>query len=296
MPFPLQALDYGSRCRLRELVTPAEAYDFQLAAPHFDGLNPIQKVHDRLLVYTRVYLNDNVQLCAKAFPAKNLNTDELYIIKRELIIAKFAANHSAQLITDRFITSLECLTFRNCDLTAKFLQDLSIKTKNDVQRLTIQQCTLNDDVTLDFVCLLFKKLKSLCVSDNYFLKRTWIDTFVLHQFTNMAMIKIDGASIDLLKVEETQLINFMKAQSETFSIYITLQDNCDSKEVQQILSNLFGNRFWHLEKKDIFIGRKFAIGWQSSEERHQQYYILREDELNHERATEENAKSKPFSN
>uniref|UniRef100_A0A7E4UYW9 LAGLIDADG_2 domain-containing protein n=1 Tax=Panagrellus redivivus TaxID=6233 RepID=A0A7E4UYW9_PANRE len=112
----------------------------------------------------------------------------------------------------------------------------------------------------------------------------------------MTNITIDGASIDFLKVKEIQLIKFMKGQSRTFGIYITLKDNCYNKEVQQVLDKLFNQRFWCLEEKNISIGRKFAIAWRSSQERHQQFYVLREDafKLNHEKPTKENAENKQF--
>uniref|UniRef100_A0A7E4WAC2 PepX_C domain-containing protein n=1 Tax=Panagrellus redivivus TaxID=6233 RepID=A0A7E4WAC2_PANRE len=54
MPFPLNTLDYNTYCRLRELVTPSEAYDLQLAAPHLHTLKPIQKVKFTLDSYISV--------------------------------------------------------------------------------------------------------------------------------------------------------------------------------------------------------------------------------------------------
>uniref|UniRef100_A0A7E4UY92 Uncharacterized protein n=1 Tax=Panagrellus redivivus TaxID=6233 RepID=A0A7E4UY92_PANRE len=65
----------------------------------------------------------------------------------------------------------------------------------------------------------------------------------------MTNITIDAAAIDLLKVEETQLIN--KAQYKYFTVDITLKDNCDDPEVRQILGNLFSDRFWESEETTL---------------------------------------------
>uniref|UniRef100_A0A7E4ZS51 F-box domain-containing protein n=1 Tax=Panagrellus redivivus TaxID=6233 RepID=A0A7E4ZS51_PANRE len=275
MPFPLHALDYGSRCRLRELVTPREAYDLQIAAPHFDGLKPIQTILRRYSGFTSVRINDDNEFYAD-FMTKDMNNDKLYLVKNHLRIAHFTSNHSAQLITDRFVLAPSQLMFIECDITAKFLQDLCSKTTTNISKLDFMSGSFHDDVTLELVCTLFKELRDLNVFDNFF-TRTWIDTFISHKFTNMTNISVYEASIDLLKVEEKQLIEFMQAQDSNFKVGITLKGNCGDSEVQKILGDLFSKFFWDL-KEFCSDGRQIAISWVSSKDKknlNERYYVLR---------------------
>uniref|UniRef100_A0A7E4UYB9 FTH domain-containing protein n=1 Tax=Panagrellus redivivus TaxID=6233 RepID=A0A7E4UYB9_PANRE len=255
MPFPLHSLDYDCRRRLRQLVTPREAYDLQIAAPHFDGLKPIQKVLDQQQYTVKVAINDNDEVCVIEDLSKKY---DFYLVKIILCVKNFTSNHSARLITDRFVLAPSVVTFWMCDLTEKFLRDISTKTETDIRELSLCYCTFHDDVTLELVCTLFKKLRHLDVFDNYFFKNTWIDTFISHNFINMTTITIHAASIDLLKVEEKQLIEFMQAQSGVLYISIILEDNCDDSEVRELLGNLFSNRFLEnyvvKEKLFIFLG------------------------------------------
>uniref|UniRef100_A0A7E4URZ6 PCNA_N domain-containing protein n=1 Tax=Panagrellus redivivus TaxID=6233 RepID=A0A7E4URZ6_PANRE len=142
MPFLLHALDYGSRCRLCELATPGEVYDLQIAAPQLSGLQPIQATvhisHDT----TIAFMNKNGALCAafKHEPAPNLldlNNDKLFRVTKTLQIEKFDSKHCAQLIFNKFGLEPEKLRFIRCDLTSKFLHDLSAKAKSDIRNISI---------------------------------------------------------------------------------------------------------------------------------------------------------------
>uniref|UniRef100_A0A7E5A0M1 FBA_2 domain-containing protein n=1 Tax=Panagrellus redivivus TaxID=6233 RepID=A0A7E5A0M1_PANRE len=271
MPFPLRALDYGSRCRLRELATPGEAYDLQTAAPHFDGLNPIQKV-DMVLQSVKVFINNNNEFCANevhgwdgAFgkPLK-LNNNELYCVKETVFIENFTTDHSAQMIFDRFIFAprrfifapRRHMKFKNCIFTRQFLQDISSKIKHEIEGLQFSQCRLHAGVSHVLICKLFKELKYLRFEGDFW-NVDWFDTLVTLKYANMAMIGFYNVSRKILDFNQAQMIRFIKAQTEYFYVDILLND--DRIYGSFMIDRLFSER-WCLKYSD---SPRVFIYWQS---------------------------------
>uniref|UniRef100_A0A7E4ZZN0 F-box domain-containing protein n=1 Tax=Panagrellus redivivus TaxID=6233 RepID=A0A7E4ZZN0_PANRE len=255
MPFPLHALDYGSRCRLRELATPGEAYYLQTAAPVFTGLKPIQTIthlSDKIVV---VSINDKGEFCARRMPNSlallsypmKLNGNAPFCVTKTFRIMDFDIKHNAQLIFDNFVLEPEVISFVGGRLTSKFLHDVSVKVKTDVSTVDFL-CTFDADVTFDFLCTLFKNMKRLQFSYDQTLHHRWIDTLIDSKLTNMIQIDISEASIDALYVDMFKLIEFMQAQTLSFYIVINLRDDCDDSIKKRAVFNLCGNRsFWLLQ-------------------------------------------------
>uniref|UniRef100_A0A7E4VD87 FTH domain-containing protein n=1 Tax=Panagrellus redivivus TaxID=6233 RepID=A0A7E4VD87_PANRE len=276
MPFPLHALDYGSRCRLRELATPGEAYELQLAAPDFNGLKPIQEIHSPYLALVEFTFGENNALMAKAYPLFTFDANELYNITSVIVFKNVTSDHNAQLIFDKFSIDPWQLDFKNCYLTPKFLQDISAKIIRDKINLQFgKDCTFHGGVTLELICTLFKNIHILRLSDNGLLDRTWIDVLLAANCNEMTRLEINDTSIEVLSVEEGQLIKFYKEKPKLFTIFITLKEDCDASKVQQALDRLFSERFWCLEKAGQ--PGRVIISWVSPGCSHRCYYKLRKD-------------------
>uniref|UniRef100_A0A7E4ZSC5 F-box domain-containing protein n=1 Tax=Panagrellus redivivus TaxID=6233 RepID=A0A7E4ZSC5_PANRE len=287
MPFPLKSLHYDLCRRLRELASPAEAYDLQIAAPHFYGLKPLQQTtHPSPVII--VSFNDNHQLCAESVSMSKmndkrtleLNNSVLHIVEQSLILSKFTTLCDAKIIFDHFILAPREIRFYDCDLTPKLLYNVSEKIKKNFSSLNITFCRFHDGATFELVCKLFKKPTFLCVCvlDTSFVNHTWIDALTANEYSNMHSIDIHHVGIDILNIDESQLIEFMKAQQNFFMVNIVLKNEIDDSEVKQSLNRLFGDLFEPLGE-NTYARKYITIRWTSSETHHKRTYGLRDDSV-----------------
>uniref|UniRef100_A0A7E4ZY88 F-box/LRR-repeat protein n=1 Tax=Panagrellus redivivus TaxID=6233 RepID=A0A7E4ZY88_PANRE len=213
MPFPLYALDYGSLCRLRALVSPSEAYELQIAAPHLDGFNPVQKITP-FSNYLTISIDYNKKLLAKfQWSSSNvpLNNDKLYSVDMPVTILAFKPDHNARMIFDQFIVASKSMRFYYCHLTTKFLQDISSHLKVELTELFLCNNEFHDDVTLEFICTLFKSLKAL-IFTGYVLNSNWVDSLITLNYADMQQLEFSYVSIDVLNIDEAQLIKFFNVR------------------------------------------------------------------------------------
>uniref|UniRef100_A0A7E4VKD2 Recep_L_domain domain-containing protein n=1 Tax=Panagrellus redivivus TaxID=6233 RepID=A0A7E4VKD2_PANRE len=143
MPFPLFSLDYGTRCRLRQLVTPAEAYDLQIAAPHLDSLKPIQSVQSTFAAKISTHNNElTVKLTSINRTENDLAQDELYTITALLDICDIPvtlASRTARIIVNHFKFNDVTVRFYRCGITSDVIRE--IFRGNTCNCLRFENCT-----------------------------------------------------------------------------------------------------------------------------------------------------------
>uniref|UniRef100_A0A7E4V3G1 F-box associated domain-containing protein n=1 Tax=Panagrellus redivivus TaxID=6233 RepID=A0A7E4V3G1_PANRE len=197
MPFPFYALHYDHCYRLRKLATPGELYELQLAAPFLAGLKPIQKLD--IFDAINVFINHKNEFEAKFFDPNELcaskttlelNNNNFNICNDWLYITSFSSHDSAQRIFDYFsITDCKMFRFKNCGITAQFLEDIKRKTKY-VERLSFVNCTFENNITPNFICATFKTLKMLKFDRGCPAEGNWIEAFVAAKYSGIQLSRL----------------------------------------------------------------------------------------------------------
>uniref|UniRef100_A0A7E4USW2 F-box domain-containing protein n=1 Tax=Panagrellus redivivus TaxID=6233 RepID=A0A7E4USW2_PANRE len=292
MPYPLEKLAYGLRRRLRELATPSEAYDLQIAAPNYIGLQPIQKV--QLVPFAEFWIDEEGNLGKSLHPEcwpKNSHkkpgnsTPEqsravpLYIVSRDLQIRIFKENFKMDLIPDYIRLSPKTLYFFDCVLNMAFIESFLKAVDNTIDNITITPCSFTSDnaAKMLFNAPACSVLEHITVTEPSFPLLTWlIETFVEAKRTPLKSFSVYNATISIFKIDKDVLLKFIKAQCENFQLVIFMSDETDWQSALELMKKLFDDQFdrcdkvhYSLKKKLVYIGNDNPYV--------NCYYILRDD-------------------
>uniref|UniRef100_A0A7E4V5A9 F-box/LRR-repeat protein n=1 Tax=Panagrellus redivivus TaxID=6233 RepID=A0A7E4V5A9_PANRE len=249
MPFPLSSLPYGLRQRLRELVTPAEAYDLQIAAPNFVGFQPLQKLQ-KIGNCTMGLKIQSVRLCFPFYfddaPPIDIAENSLYGIDQLLWIAQVKPPDVPDIKTlaifDHFKLTPDYISFHTCCIDANLLSVATLMQR-PVNKLWFTNCTYNLKEPLKTICNAFKHLTFVGFENYSPFGNEWLDVFTAANYINMTNCCFRDASLDTLNVNIDALIKFFEAQDKDFKISIVMSEYIDWAILYDTIDNLLGKHF-----------------------------------------------------
>uniref|UniRef100_A0A7E4W5L7 FTH domain-containing protein n=1 Tax=Panagrellus redivivus TaxID=6233 RepID=A0A7E4W5L7_PANRE len=246
MPYPLEKLAYGLRQRLRELATPSEAYDLQVAAPNYYGLQPIQKLRT---VSTVTFLIDDEKVLNKIINDERFmpeKSDDLmfHIVEVTLTFKGVTQNHKFSIS----IIYLELDGFTTSQNAARAI--CNAPACRTLQEFSIREPTYPSPIF-------------------------WMETFMEAKCTSLKMMDIEDASLETLQIDKDFFLNFIKAQRDGFAMSICMHEEMDWEKTVELRNQLLGEHFERVDswktapnKKHVFIGFEEAQEFE---------YVLRTD-------------------
>uniref|UniRef100_A0A7E4W5W6 F-box domain-containing protein n=1 Tax=Panagrellus redivivus TaxID=6233 RepID=A0A7E4W5W6_PANRE len=252
MPYPLEKLRYGLRRRLRELATPTEAYDLQIAAPNYYGFQPIQKTLSVRHVWFEI--DDENRLQKHVDTPETLSETPLYIVSIQVSFTNFTPDFKLSTILDEFLFAPKNVCFFECDLDMAFVQSFVNAVDNSIKRFECTNCSFTSETAAQMLCNspAFSALKEITIYEPTIPSiSTWVEALVEAECTSLKKFYVHDVPLSALEIDKNSFLKFFTAQSQgfRFGFAISVEVELDNSALQ-LLYQLFSEHFESREMPD----------------------------------------------
>uniref|UniRef100_A0A7E4VQ41 TIFA protein n=1 Tax=Panagrellus redivivus TaxID=6233 RepID=A0A7E4VQ41_PANRE len=168
MPYPLSKLPYGLRCRLRELATPRESYELQLAAPNLAGLQPIIKVVDIRNVTFIAYKTGSYYIFSGEDKKYEKENDIYFRVNDTIRFQSLLKTTKFDDVCKQFEFEVNAVCFCYCQISSKFIQEVGATVKSKMTYVGFNHCQFHSDITRDVLLKTFCNFNRMKIMNSQF--------------------------------------------------------------------------------------------------------------------------------
>uniref|UniRef100_A0A7E4V6K8 Recep_L_domain domain-containing protein n=1 Tax=Panagrellus redivivus TaxID=6233 RepID=A0A7E4V6K8_PANRE len=203
MSYPMQTLTYGLRPRLHELATPKEIFTIQVAASHYHGLQPMQRI--RSVDTFTITVADNQVLVKGTNGATEVDVADGFInLYNGLQIHDYVVEKPLDL--DNFRLAPKYINLYGCKLSEALVGSFVAQNLQTVKQLTIDgRCTFESDKVVKMLCSapLLTPLEKLVINDGCGASlNCWLEAIVESQHPSMRTLYWEDATLMTLQINK----------------------------------------------------------------------------------------------
>uniref|UniRef100_A0A7E4W7Z5 FBD domain-containing protein n=1 Tax=Panagrellus redivivus TaxID=6233 RepID=A0A7E4W7Z5_PANRE len=228
-------LHYGLLCRLGTLSTPVEKYHLQVAGgnfkicpPSFEPCKVFRGCHISSEHMSRELILEDFDQADRRFLPVVVAGINLYELTHRLTLNNLDAEQLSSNVFQHLLITASRLDLNDCDMTDEFLQALAKLCSQPVKEIIVGEPNC-DDCNFKSFFHAFPTVEDISFAYVDF-PDNWLDEIMEVQQTKLSALYVKGSDENIGKFDADELLLFLEAQKDNFTLTMHLRSVCSSHE------------------------------------------------------------------